>query len=103
MPGIWPDLGVLSGVRPRGPSEDLVDHRRERLQREIVVAGVEAVLVVALAELDGVGKPLVAPVPLAHSAHVGRILVHLEDRVMLHDPRHPLGHLVCRTVNSCDK
>src|SRR5580700_4434614 len=65
--------------------EDFLDRRGEVLKGQPVVVRVEAVLVIALAELDRGVEPRVPPVCLSGVDVVvglGSVVVHLEQRVV---------------------
>src|SRR5438477_471602 len=74
---------------PGGPGEHAAHDRLEGRQRHGVVAGIESHLVPLGAELDGLLKgrmaaELLAGVPVL--AVVMKVVIALEDAVMLHDP-----------------
>lgn len=69
--------------------EDLLEQRDEVLHRQVVVGGVEAVLVVGGSEVDAavVVGGLRVPLPgVAVAAQVVEVVVALEQPVMAHDP-----------------
>src|SRR4051812_47926333 len=81
--------------RVAGPAEDLLDDRPEELEWQRVVVRVEAVLVEVLAELDAVGVERMVEVLVARVAvlaHQVRVVVGLEQRVLLDDPADALAH-----------
>src|SRR5437667_352247 len=89
----------LSRTRQRdrglGRREAPPDHRLEELERQRVVAGIEAVLIVVRAKVRARPPVRLVAVAVAHvpvEPHVVEEVVTLEDAVVLHDPVVLLGH-----------